>query len=167
MKSKSIYQFTRIALPFSFIIILCGLTLSKWPLFVYDSSLKPSFQILSLFEVLRPALFGFIVTVIIEISIRNLSIHRKSPEKYVRKDFSTGTVHLISILCLIGLWTIFVVTIAYYIYHWHNIFVFYYLHQLLGDIILIMGLFGYIALLSFFIIKYNSQSTLEESTVKS
>lgn len=164
MKSKSIYQFTRIALPLSFIIMLCGLTLSKWPLFVYDSSLKPSFQILSLFEVLRPALFGFIVTVIIEMSIRNLSIHC---EKYVRKDFSTGTVHLISILCLIGLWTIFAATISYYyIYHWHNVFMIY-VHQLLGDIILIMGLFGYIALLSFFIIKYNSQPTLEESTVKS
>ena len=167
MKIRSVCQFTLIALPVSYIVMLCGLTLSKWPLFIYDPSLKPPLQILLLFEVLWPALFAFLVTAGVAVFIRSLLLQLENSRKPLAGGFSIGSVsYLTSISSLICLWLFFAIMISYYIYRWHDVFMFYYYH-LLGDIIFITGLFGYIALLSFFIIKYtkySSKSILMESS---
>lgn len=87
MKIRTACWITLFALPMFNALMLCGLIFRYWPLFIYDTDYNPPLQILTLYRVLWPALFGFLVTAGIGSFVWNFLKHLKNTTRLTLRDF--------------------------------------------------------------------------------
>lgn len=87
MKIRTACWITLFALPLFYALMLCGGIFRYWPLFIYDTDYNPPFQILTLYRVLWPALFGFFVTAGIGSFVWNFLKHLNNTIRLTSGDF--------------------------------------------------------------------------------
>lgn len=87
MKIRTACWITLFALPLFYVVMLCGLIFRHWPLFIYDTAYNPPLQILTLYRVLWPALFGVLVTAGISSFAWNFLKHLNNRTRLTSRDF--------------------------------------------------------------------------------